>query len=386
MRRFRCPLLAVACALLVSACGGAAGGAGQPSAPAASTVAASPSAPASVAASAAASGPAATSPSASPSGATSPSGSRVAEPIRFGMLPSLASSPVFVGVDSGAYAAEGVDVKLTTFTDTVKILVSIAGGQLDMGQITLGAAAFNAFHRGVDVKLIASSNQDPAGPGAIAPLVVRTDLYNSGAVTSAAQLKGRKLATNGKGTVLEYSTAKVLAAGGLKLKDVNLVYMPLPDMLVALGNKAIDAALILEPLATLAVQKGLGKIVSDNYSPNTQYGIIAVNTAFARAHPKAVTRFLIGYIKTIRRLSNGRIKHDAQALTIVQKYVKTPPAVVKKAPDPYWPLNAKLNLKSVQSEQNYFIQAKSVDYGTAIPLNKMIDQSYLDAALKQTGG
>ncbi len=161
------------------------------------------------------------------------------------------------GVESGAFASSGLDVSITPFTDTVQIMVSIAGGQLEMGQITLGVGALNAMARGTDLKLVASANQDPAEHGALTPLLIRTDLIDSGQVKSVKDLKGRKLAINGKGTILEYTIGKLMLGAGLQPSDVDVVVLPLPDQVTALGNKAIDASLTLQPLATQAVQKGL---------------------------------------------------------------------------------------------------------------------------------
>ena len=50
---------------------------------------------------------------------------------------------------------------------------------------------------------------------------------------------------------------KLLARGGLKPSDVDVLTMPFPDMVAALGNKSIDAGNLLEPAATQAITKGV---------------------------------------------------------------------------------------------------------------------------------
>jgi NitT/TauT family transport system substrate-binding protein len=378
---------ALAVSLLASACGGTAP-APAPSAPTTSA-AAKPSAPASAAA--AASTPASAKPAASaPASATAAaSAAAAAKPgltqVRLGLLPSVASAPIYTNLESGAFASSGLDVSITPFTDTVQIMVSIAGGQLEMGQITLGVGALNAMARGTDLKLVASANQDPAEHGALTPLLIRTDLIDSGQVKSVKDLKGRKLAINGKGTILEYTIGKLMLGAGLQPSDVDVVVLPLPDQVTALGNKAIDASLTLQPLATQAVQKGVAKVLTDTVTPNAQLGMIAVNSKWAETHREATVNFLFNHVKMIRRLADGKIKSDSEALAAIQKWVKTEPEVVRAAPDPNWPKDAKLNRASMADEQKYFLDQKATNYSEPIPIDRIADDSYLDEALKKLG-
>jgi len=344
------------------------------------------SASAAVAGSAPAGGKPAASASAAPSAATGgPSPKPGSTPIRLGLLPSGASAPIYTNLETGVFANAGLDVSITPFTDTVQIMVSIASGQLDMGQITLGVGALNALARGTDLKMLASANQDSLEHGALTPLIVRTDLIDSGQVKTPKDLKGRKIAINGKGTILEYTAGQIALNNGLQPSDYDIVILPIPDQITALGNKAIDAALPLQPLATQAVQKGVGKVLTDTVTPGAQLGIITANAKWADGHKDAVTAFLANHVRMIRTLSDGKFKTNDAALGAVQKWTKTDPAVIKAAPDLNWPKDARLNRQSLAAEQQYFLDQKATNYTTPINLDSIIDESYLDAALKQIG-
>ncbi len=361
-----------ALAVLLAACGGV---------PAASPPAGAPSSPPSRPVSAA---PVST----APASAAQPAASAAAAErlgIRYGLLASISNAAMFVPAEAGQFAAQGLDVTIQTFTDTVQIMVSVGSGQLQMGNITLGAAAFNALNRGLDLKILASSTQNPPRGGAAVPAIARADLYDSGALTKPEHLKGRKLAINAKGNILEYSTAKLLALGGLTPSDVEMVYMPFPDMIAALGNKSLDAGLMLEPAGTQAIVKGVGKLLSDDYSPNTQNALMVVNGKFAEQHRDALERLLMIYLQTTRRFTDGGYKRDDQALSIIESYTKVAPDITKRVPDTYWPRDCKANLESLQDQQNYYLSVKSTDYTTPIPLEKYIDYSFLEAALKKLG-
>lgn len=179
-------------------------------------------------------------------------------PARAGLLPSVLSAPIYAGVDLGIYRKNGVDVTdVETFTATTDIMTLLAGGRLDFGQVTMGSATLNAYNRGVDLVITAAGNL------ATVPLVVRKDLYDNGTLRTVRDLRGRRVALNGKGTSLEYSLAKALEYGGLTPDDVEVPILSWPDQVLGLANGAIDAGLIGEPMASAAVTRGVGVILED---------------------------------------------------------------------------------------------------------------------------
>jgi len=87
--------------------------------------------------------------------------------------------------------------------------------------------------------------------------------------------------------------------------------------------------------------------VLDDYDQNGQGGLLVANSRFLEQHRDAVTSFTEVYLQTIRRLSDGEIKTDDQALAAMQKYT---------------------------------------DYSQPLEIEKLIDYGPLDAALKNIGG
>jgi len=393
-------------ALTLAACGGGAASTASPSSAAPGAASGSASVPASAkpsaapgnSASAGPSSAASTAGAASSSGAISASAGAAAVPassaakpgtttIRISIGNAITGAPIFVGIDKGAYSAVGLDFQNdANFTNTAQAMVALAAGQLDMGVVTMGAAAFNAFNRGADFKMVASLNQEPPGHGSFTPVIVRTDLYDSGALRTPAQLKGHKVAITGAGTVIEYGLGKILTDNGLKPSDVETVVIPAPtDQILALANKSVDAAMPFEPIASQAIQKGVAKMLSDDYEQNAQLATISVNTKWAASNKDAIVKFLTVYVKQVRSLDDGQIKTDAAALAAIQKWIKVPPAVVKTGPDPFWPKDGRLNLQSLQDEQTFFLNNKSVDYTQPLPTDKLVDEQYITEALKQIG-
>jgi len=160
--------------------------------------------------------------------------------IHFGALYNIGTAPVLIAVDNGVFAANSLNLSVEPFTDTVKIMVAVATGQLEMGQVAVGAAVFNAFNRGTDLQIIASAGQQPPGHGSNLPLVVRNDLFTSGVVQSVGQLKGHKVALAARATLGEYELIKALQAGGLKPGDIEPVYgVDIPGMVAGLETNRL---------------------------------------------------------------------------------------------------------------------------------------------------
>jgi NitT/TauT family transport system substrate-binding protein len=306
--------------------------------------------------------------------------------VRIGLIPSTASSPILVPLEAGEFTAKGLNVSVQPVTDTAQAMISVAGGQLDFGNITMGSAALNAFNRGTDLKIVAAGGADPPGHGANLPVIVRTALIDSGEVKGMTDLRGRKVAINGRGVIIEYALSRALATANLKMTDLDVVTMPFPEMVAALTTGAIDAGLLLQPTGAQAVARGIGKILLDDYNPNTQNAVIVANSRFLDQHRDAVTAFLEVYVQNIRRLSDGKIKQDDQALAAIQKHTNTPPEVIRLGPDPFWPKDGKVLIDSVRAEQDYFFGTRAVDYAQPLDIDKLIDYGPLDAALRNIGG
>jgi NitT/TauT family transport system substrate-binding protein len=253
----------------------------------------------------------------------------------------------------------------------------------------MGAAAFNAYHRGVDLAIIA------AGSGGAVPLVVRKDLWDSGAVRTVQDLRDCTVALNGTGNILEYSLHKVLEHGNLTAADLHIVYMPFPEMVAALQNEATDAAMMLEPAASTAVARGAGVILEESaapgpsnnpwYAPGLQAGMLMVNKQWAADNPDAAVALVKSYLETARRVQGAKLHDDAEALAILERWTKVKPEVIKQATVTYWAPNGRVNTVRLLDEQRYYIEAGSTDYKDPIPISSVYTDEYLNAALQQIG-
>src|SRR5204862_6637807 len=129
-------------------------------------------------------------------------------------------------------------------------------GELHVGFGALSAALFNAMQRDIPIRMASDAGRLPPGAGSTI-FAVRKDLVDSGQYKDIGDLKGKNVAVtaNANGTYIAFT--RLLDRAGLTINDVETPFMGASDMVVAFRGGSIDAAVIVEPLATIAAQQGV---------------------------------------------------------------------------------------------------------------------------------
>jgi NitT/TauT family transport system substrate-binding protein len=178
-----------------------------------------------------------------------------ADEVKVGML--RLPTALFIGIDQGYFAAEGLDVKPVFFRSGAELVPALSTGQIDVATTSPGAALFNAMALGVNATIVAdywASGKDvPSGDSAY--IMVRKDLAPYGTF-KPKDAKGLTVAVTAHGQMTELFADAYLASVGVSPTNVNMVDMPLPDMNAALQNHAVDIASTIDPYATMLVNQG----------------------------------------------------------------------------------------------------------------------------------
>lgn len=368
--------------ILLAACGG------TPTATPAPATSAPTSAPTTAGASTAAGAPTASvsrtaSPAiSSPIASGSPAASGPLKQVRVGYVPVLVYSPIFIAMEKGYFRDQGIETVATPFTGGSDILAQTSSGNLEVGLSGLGASALNAFQRGLDLRIV--SSQHTESPPLATPLVVARKKYDDGTYKKVADLKGKKVAINAKGTGTEYWLQAALAKNGLTMKDVDLTALAFDQVAAALNGGSLDGAMLGEPLVTLAEAQGLVYRLADDFLTNAQGTVIFYNLKWGRDNAALADRWLAAWLKGARDLDNGGYAKDENA-AIIEKFTKTPAATVKAAKPPRHEPNGALNLADMKAQQEYFLTSGSLTYNTALDLNNLIDTGFADRAVAIIG-
>ena len=312
-------------------------------------------------------------------------------PVTVGTANSATDIAVYVAEKKGFFREEGLDVSYIAFDSAAKMIAPFASGDLDVGGGGTSAGLYNAVARGIDIKIVADKNHTPPGQG-IQPLLVRRDHVESGRYKSLADLKGMKISTAAPGSAASTTLDRALKMGGLKLSDVDQVYMGFPQQAVALANKAIDAAFTAEPSATQAVNSGSAVRVmgDDEIYPMHQLAVVFYAGSFIKKKPEAARRYMRAYLRGVRYYNDAIVKgrltgpRGEEVVAILSEKIPLKDnslyrTLIAPACDP----DGKVQLKSLAEDLEFFRAAGQIE--GAVTLEQALDSSFAEAAVAQLG-
>jgi NitT/TauT family transport system substrate-binding protein len=315
---------------------------------------------------------------------TAPLNSRVA--LKVGAIGAVSDAGIFIAQEKGYFRDEGLDVEIVGFKAAPQILPAIATGEVQVSGSAVTPALFNAFARGITMKLVADKGQVAQGFG-FAAIVIRSDLADT--VRDFKDLKGRKFAVMGKGVSSTTQLGKALERGGIEPNEVELIELGLPEMVAALGNKAIDGATLLEPFITFATARNVGfrwKGMEDFLPFTGQNGVIIYSQQFTQEQPEAAKRWMAAYLQGTRAyldaVTKGADRDGINAILAKHTAVKDLALLAKIAPTGFDP-NGRMEIKSLEADQDWFLKLGLQQ--SRADLGKVMDYQYVDYAVARLG-
>ena len=226
--------------------------------------------------------------------------------LRLGFFPNLTHAPALVGLQDGyfknALKPLGITVTPTAFNAGPDAVTALFGDSLDITYIgpnpTINAYAQS---KGEAVKVIAGA----ASGGAA--LVVKDG------ITSAADLKGKKIATPQLGNTQDVALRYWLNDQGLKTDtegggDVSIVPQANGEGLTAFSSGQIDGAWVPEPWV-YEYEKAGAKVLVDEADlwPDGKFVTtnVIVRTEFLEQHPDVVEAFLTGHVQALKEIADN---------------------------------------------------------------------------------
>jgi NitT/TauT family transport system substrate-binding protein len=320
-----------------------------------------------------------------------PALARAATKVTLGIVNTVSDAAYFIADARGYFKAEGLDVEIIKFPSGAKMISSLSTGDLDVSGGAVSAGLYNANEREIAIKIVADKARNAPGYG-FQSLLVRTDLLDSGAFKSLADLKGRKLAIPAVGSCGEQSTLnEACKKGGIAFDDVERVFLSVSDQVAALSNKAIDATIVAEPLVSLAAQRGIARrfMTVDQFYPNQQAAVTTYGAPFVKRKGEAEA-FMRAYLRGVHdyndALKDSRIagKDADEIVKIIAKYSGFSNEamlhnVVPSAVDP----DGELNMEGLQRDLAFTQKLGLVQ--KELTVDKVIDLDFLKAARAQVG-
>lgn len=299
-------------------------------------------------------------------------------------------SPLYIGMEKGYLAQAGIQVKTHMFISGAEAMAPLAANQIQvMANGGVGPGLFNGVARGMPIKIVAGSARILPGYDSDV-LLVRTDLKD--VIKKVSDFKGRKFGINHPASALLYQVGKVLESQGLNIKkDVQMVTIPFPQMIVAFKNKAIEVALAADPFGFLNVKNGtavlFAKQVSDFVKdPYHDIGVVIYNSDWARKDPQLAKNFMVAWLKGAREftaaLKGGPNRGEVMNILLKHGRIKSR-EILEKMVVAYTDPNGFVDIRSIEDQANWYNAQGLVP--TKPDINKVVDLSYSEYAVKKLG-
>lgn len=206
--------------------------------------------------------------------------------LKIAVLPIIDTLPMYVASQEGLYAKNGVKVEFIPVASAPERDQLLAAGQTD-GTIneTLAVMLFN--REKVQLQAVRYALRPTEGHGHFLILA-----SGQSGITSVEGLKGVEIGVS-QGTVIEYVTERILQAEGFTEDEIKTIAVPkIPDRLALLATGELQAGVLPDPLASLAVGEGAVIVADDSTYPEYGFSIISFRKEVIDAEPDAIRGFL----------------------------------------------------------------------------------------------
>ena len=217
--------------------------------------------------------------------------------VKIGYLPSDHDAALFVADKQGLYADKNITTELVQFNNGGDLMTAMASGEVDVGYVGI-APVLSSVSKGVPVKVISSAQTEGSG------IVVTKD---SG-INSAADLKGKSIATPGEASIQHVLLSYYLKKNGLSTNDLNISAMKVPSMNDALKTKQIDGIITFQPYVSIAAND-TSNVVLENSSgilPNHPCCVVVASDDFIKNHEDK-TKDILDIHKNATKYINDQI-------------------------------------------------------------------------------
>lgn len=222
--------------------------------------------------------------------------------ITLGILPDVNSIPFIIAQEKGFFREAGLTVQLLAFKSAVERDSALQSGHLDGANSDILAEAFMK-EGGINTIITSLTN------GSF-KLVVNKDIP----AASINDLKGKDVGIS-KNTIIEYVTDKMLAEARMQPSDINKIIIPqLPARLEMLKSGKIAAAVLPDPLATVAVQNG-AKLLNSTDQLGINPGIFLFSAKAVREKRNEIQAVYKAYNKAVDYLSREPAESYIDILT-----------------------------------------------------------------------
>ncbi|MBM7645172.1 NitT/TauT family transport system substrate-binding protein [Scopulibacillus daqui] len=300
---------------------------------------------------------------------------------------SASAAGFYIADAKGYFKDYNINIKFAKFSNSDDMLPALASGKVDVAGGISSASFFNSIAQGIDVKMIADKGHNLKGQSYFS-FVVSKRMKNK--IKSYKDFKGKKIAVSTKNGVDDYIFSQMLKHAGLSRKDVHFVLMPdFGNMMSAVANGTVDAALQIEPMITQGEMKGIHYRFGDttDYAPKAQIAMVLGSPNFVNNEHAVALRFMVAYLKGIRDYNDAFVKGKGNKQEIINIMMKNTslkdPKIWDKVAVIGLDPNGRMFVNNIKDQYKWYKARGGIDGN--VDINKAVDTSLAKEAVKVLG-
>ncbi|MDV2979046.1 UNVERIFIED_CONTAM: ABC transporter substrate-binding protein [Actinomycetes bacterium ARC8] len=285
------------------------------------------------------------------------------EQITVGVIPIVDTAPIWLGEAKGFFAEEGLDLEIETATGGSAIVPGIQSGSYDFAFSNL-ISVMVANDKGLDMEFVANGISTTGDESSdVGSVLVKGDSK----ISSPKDLAGKKVSVNNLSNIGDTTIKSIVEADGGDPESIEFVEVPFPDAPAALENGIVDAAWILEPFQSSAMDAGAKKLSANfaEFDPELDVAGYFTSAQYAQENPEVTQKFTTAMNKSLDYAQ----QHPDEVRDIVGTYTKISEDVRAGMVLPRF--RADFNREAVQklgdAAQSYGTLSKPVDIEKLLP-------------------
>lgn len=272
-------------------------------------------------------------------------------------------APIYLGKAKGLFSKRNIDMTLQVGSGGSASISGVVSGQFQFAFANITSLLI-ARDKGLPLKVLANGNASTGVTGKdFGAVVVKAD----SPIKTPRDLAGHTVSVNNLKNILDTTIRASTRKDGGDSAKIKFVELAFPDAPAAVLNGRVDAAGVVEPFLTIALNQG-ARAVSwclVDTAPNLTIAAYFTREQTVKGNPDLVKRFTDAINES---LAYARA-HPDEAREILKTYTKIPADVISKITLPAWPndLNrASIDTLAQLAKQDGLI-AKPADLAALLP-------------------
>ena len=240
------------------------------------------------------------SPVAAPSESAGSAGNMNGElsPLSVAVLPITDVVPFYVAAQEGYFADAGIEIDLIPVSSAAERDTVVQTGAAECALTDINGVVLTNAGEANPLKVISTARQASAEQ----PVFYLLSSPQSG-ITSPEQLAGATIAIS-ENTIIDYWNDRMLASAGLDPADVKKTNVPaIPVRLELMLSGQVDAAILPDPLASLALLQGAPIVMDDSSNPEIAVSVIVCRQDAIDANPASVSALIAGWDRAVESIN-----------------------------------------------------------------------------------